>query len=41
MLKSIAALRNFSLAFGLMSLNDEEFGAKNVKYGMDMGHKRT
>jgi len=38
MLNSIAALRNFSLAFGLRSLNNEEFGAKNVKYGTDMGH---
>jgi hypothetical protein len=39
MLNNIAALRNFSLAFGLTSLNNEEFGAKNVKYVMDMGHK--
>jgi len=41
MFNNIAAQRNFSLAFGLASLNNEEFGAKNVKYGMCMGYKHT
>ena len=34
-------MQKFSLAFGLTSLNNEEFVAKNVKYGMCMGYKHT
>jgi len=41
MLNNIGVLRNFSLAFGLTSLNNEEFVAKNVKYGMYMGHQHA